>query len=135
MIEVIHGGHDAVLEFLFGCDADMAQHRAGELGEEAFDEIEPRAVLGITVTLPSLPFCLGAGLASPLAGRDGAVEAAIAFRNASSPSGRPINSLRRSAAKAGSSASRVEKIGEARRAVDERLHAHEPVVAAGQMRA
>ena len=29
---------------------------------------------------------------------------------------------------------RVEKIGEARRAVDERLHAHEPVVAAGQMR-
>ena len=45
-IEVIHGGHDAVLEFLFGCDADVAQHRAGELGEEAFDEIEPRAVLG-----------------------------------------------------------------------------------------
>lgn len=45
-IEVIHGGHDAVLEFLFGCDADMAQDRAGELGEEAFDEIEPRAVLG-----------------------------------------------------------------------------------------
>ncbi len=31
--------------------------------------------------------------------------------------------LRRSAAKAGSSASHVEKIGEARRAVDERLHA------------
>ena len=46
MIEVIHGGHDAVLEFPFGCDADIAQHRAGELGEEAFDEIEPRAVLG-----------------------------------------------------------------------------------------
>ena len=45
-IEVIHGGHDAIFEFLFGCDADMAQHRAGELGEEAFDEIEPRAVLG-----------------------------------------------------------------------------------------
>ena len=45
-IEVIHGGHDAVLEFLFGCDADMAQDRAGELGEEALDEVEPRAVLG-----------------------------------------------------------------------------------------
>jgi hypothetical protein len=45
-IEVIHGGDDAVLEFLFGCDADMAQDRSGELGEEAFDEIEPRAVLG-----------------------------------------------------------------------------------------
>jgi len=40
-IELIHGGHDAVLELLFGCDADVAQHRAGELGEEAFDEIEP----------------------------------------------------------------------------------------------
>ncbi len=39
-IEVIHGGHYAVLEFLFGCDADMAQHGAGELGEKAFDEIE-----------------------------------------------------------------------------------------------
>ena len=26
-IKVIHGGHDAILEFLFGCDADMAQHR------------------------------------------------------------------------------------------------------------
>ena len=45
-IEFIHGGHDAVLEFLFGCDADVAQHRAGELGEEALDEIEPGAVLG-----------------------------------------------------------------------------------------
>ena len=45
-IEVIHGGHDAILEFLFGCDADMAQHGAGKLGEEAFDKIEPRAVLG-----------------------------------------------------------------------------------------
>ena len=45
-IEVIHGGDDAVLEFLFGRDADMAQDRSGELGEEAFDEIEPRAVLG-----------------------------------------------------------------------------------------
>ena len=45
-IEFIHGSHDAVLEFLFGCDADVAQHRAGELGEEALHEIEPRAVLG-----------------------------------------------------------------------------------------
>src|SRR5208337_1918233 len=45
-IEVIHGGHDAVLELLFGCDADVAQDRAGELGEEALDEVEPGAVLG-----------------------------------------------------------------------------------------
>ena len=40
-IEFVHGSHDAVLEFLFGFDTDMAQHRAGELGEEALDEIEP----------------------------------------------------------------------------------------------
>src|SRR5208283_3925362 len=40
------GGDNAVLEFVFGCDADVAEHRAGELGEEAFDQIEPRAVLG-----------------------------------------------------------------------------------------
>ena len=46
LIEEVHGGHDAVLEFLLGCDADMAQHRAGELGEEAFDQVEPGAVLG-----------------------------------------------------------------------------------------
>ena len=34
-------GHDAVLERLFGCDADVAQDRAGEFGEEALDEVEP----------------------------------------------------------------------------------------------
>ena len=45
-VELVHGGHDAVLEFPLGYDADMAQHRAGELGEEALDEIEPGAMLG-----------------------------------------------------------------------------------------
>ena len=45
-IEFIHGSHDEVVELLFGCDADVAQHRAGELGEEALDEIEPGAMLG-----------------------------------------------------------------------------------------
>jgi hypothetical protein len=45
-VEVIHGGHDAVLEFLFGCDADVAQDGAGELGEEALDQVQPGAVLG-----------------------------------------------------------------------------------------
>ena len=44
-VEFIHGGHDAVLEFLLGCDADVARHRASELGEEALDEVEPRAML------------------------------------------------------------------------------------------
>jgi len=44
-VELVHGGHDTVLELLFGCDADMAQHRAGELGEETLDEVKPGAVL------------------------------------------------------------------------------------------
>jgi hypothetical protein len=25
-IEFVHGGHDAILEFLFGFDTDVAQH-------------------------------------------------------------------------------------------------------------
>ena len=45
LIEVCHGSHDAILEFLFGGDADVAQDGAGELGKEALDEIEPGAVL------------------------------------------------------------------------------------------
>ena len=45
-VELVHGGHDALLEFLFRCDPDVAQHGAGELGEETLDEIEPGAVLG-----------------------------------------------------------------------------------------
>ena len=45
-IELVHGGDDALLEFLFRCDADVAQDGAGKLGKEALDEIEPGAVLG-----------------------------------------------------------------------------------------
>src|SRR5271166_301320 len=45
-VELVHGGDDALLEFLFGCDSNVAQHGACELGEEALDEIEPGAVLG-----------------------------------------------------------------------------------------
>src|SRR5437660_10201843 len=45
-IEFIHGSHDAILEFLFGSDADVAQYRAGELGEAALGEIEPGAMRG-----------------------------------------------------------------------------------------
>ena len=45
-INVIDGSHDAVLEFLFGSHADVAQDGAGELREEALDQVEPGAVLG-----------------------------------------------------------------------------------------
>ena len=46
-INVIDGSHDAVLpEFLLGSHADVAQNGAGELREEALDQVEPGAVLG-----------------------------------------------------------------------------------------
>jgi hypothetical protein len=45
-VDVVDGGHDSIFQFLFGGDPDVAQHRAGKLGEEAFDEIEPRTMLG-----------------------------------------------------------------------------------------
>jgi hypothetical protein len=40
-IEEVDGGRDAFPELLFGRDADMAEHGAGQLGEEALDEVEP----------------------------------------------------------------------------------------------
>jgi hypothetical protein len=45
-VEFVHGSHDAILEFLFGRDTDMSQDGAGKFGEEALDEVEPRAMLG-----------------------------------------------------------------------------------------
>jgi hypothetical protein len=44
-IDVVDGGYEAVLEFRLGCHADVAEHRACELGE-AFDEIESRESAG-----------------------------------------------------------------------------------------
>jgi hypothetical protein len=46
LIEVVHSGHDAMLEFLFGCDTDVTQDGASEFGKEALDEVEPGAVFG-----------------------------------------------------------------------------------------
>ena len=45
-VEFLRGGHDAILEFLFGRDAELAQDGVSELGEEALDEFEPGAKLG-----------------------------------------------------------------------------------------
>ena len=46
LVEVVDCSHDAIPEFFFGRDADVAEHRAGNFGEEALDEVEPGAVLG-----------------------------------------------------------------------------------------
>jgi hypothetical protein len=48
-INIVDGSHDAVLEYLFGSDADVAQNRAGELGEETLDQVQPRAMFGVMV--------------------------------------------------------------------------------------
>jgi hypothetical protein len=37
---------DAILEFLFGSDANVAQDGAGEFGKEALDQVEPGAMGG-----------------------------------------------------------------------------------------
>jgi hypothetical protein len=46
LVDVVHGGHDAILEFLFGCDTNAAQGRPAQLGKEALDNVQPRTVLG-----------------------------------------------------------------------------------------
>ena len=40
-IDVADERHQAFAEFVFGVDADVAQHRTGQLGKEALDEVEP----------------------------------------------------------------------------------------------
>jgi hypothetical protein len=63
-IDVLDTGHDALLELLLRCHPDVAQDRAGELGEEALDEVEPGAVLqgrsvqrcdALAQSMPSVP--------------------------------------------------------------------------------
>jgi len=41
VVEIIYGGHEAILELLLGGDANVPQDGAGEFREEALDEIEP----------------------------------------------------------------------------------------------
>ena len=67
MVEVIHRGHETVLELLFGGDTDVAQNGASKLGEEAFDEIEPGAMLGSEGELKSA----GGLLSEPSSGLSG----------------------------------------------------------------
>ena len=52
LIEIVHGSHDPILEFLFGRDADVAEDGAGKFREEALDEVEPGAVLGSASSCP-----------------------------------------------------------------------------------
>ena len=45
-IDIVDTGHDALAELLLACHPNVTQDRAGKLGEEALDEIEPGAVDG-----------------------------------------------------------------------------------------
>src|SRR3954447_21973865 len=45
-VDVVDASHDARLQLVFGGYTDVAQHGASKLGEEAFDQVEPGAVLG-----------------------------------------------------------------------------------------
>ena len=49
-IDVVDTRHDALLELGLGGHPDVAQDRAGELGEEAFNKVEPRALFGVKVS-------------------------------------------------------------------------------------
>jgi hypothetical protein len=44
LVEVVHGRHDAILEFLFGGDTDVANSGSGKFGKIAPHEVEPGAV-------------------------------------------------------------------------------------------
>ena len=44
LVEVVHGSHDAILEFLFGGDTDVANDGSGKLGKNALHEVEPGAM-------------------------------------------------------------------------------------------
>jgi hypothetical protein len=79
LIEVIHGGHDAILEFLFGCDADMTQDGAGEFGLASALRLSlpasPRPLAGacgrIAKRFRSPPIYRCANLSSPLSNLGG----------------------------------------------------------------
>ena len=45
-VEVVEVSQDPRLEFLLGCDAHVAEHGPGHLGEEPLHEVEPGAVFG-----------------------------------------------------------------------------------------
>ena len=51
-VDVADEGDQAFLEFVFAADADVAQHRTRQLGEEALDEIEPCVGVNVKVKRP-----------------------------------------------------------------------------------
>ena len=51
-IDIVDTGHDALFELVLRCNPDVAQDRAGELGEEALDKgASPRPASDATLPL------------------------------------------------------------------------------------
>ena len=50
-VDSLDCGEEPLAQLLRGGDADVAEHGAGEFGEVSFDEIEPRACLGVNTKL------------------------------------------------------------------------------------
>ena len=44
-VEFVEVGGNPAFEFVLGRDTDVAEHGSRHFGEEAFDKVEPRAVL------------------------------------------------------------------------------------------
>ena len=100
-IEEVDGGHDAIPALLFGRDADMEQHGAGQLGEEALNEVEPGAMLGCGGELEAARGLLGKpgfGLPGDMRGmivEDEVDRGAMLARRPMGPNGNTIDLERR----------------------------------------
>jgi hypothetical protein len=49
-VEIIHGGHEAILDLLLGCDADVAQDGAGSLEKKPSTRLSQEPCLGVKVS-------------------------------------------------------------------------------------
>ena len=49
LIEIVHGSHDPILEFLFGRDADVAEDGAGKFIKKPSTRLSQEPCLGVKV--------------------------------------------------------------------------------------
>ena len=49
LIEIVHGSHDPILEFLFGRDADVAEDGAGKFKKKPSTRLSQEPCLGVKV--------------------------------------------------------------------------------------
>ena len=49
LVDVVHGGHDALLELVFGSDADVAQEERASLEKKPSTRLSQEPCLGVKV--------------------------------------------------------------------------------------